>query len=61
VEKAVTVPQIALAYIFQQPLNCFAITGSLNPAHFKKNIEALEIGMTEREAAWLDLRSDSLA
>jgi aryl-alcohol dehydrogenase-like predicted oxidoreductase len=58
--KGTTVPQIALAYIFQQPLNCFAITGSLNPAHFRENIEALEIDMTEKEAAWLDLRSDSL-
>jgi aryl-alcohol dehydrogenase-like predicted oxidoreductase len=58
--KEVTVPQIALAYIFQQPLNVFAITGSLSPAHFKKNIEALDIGLTEKEAAWLDLKSDSL-
>ena len=58
--KGKTMPQIALAYLLQQPLNCFAIAGSLNPAHFKKNIEALEIRMTEQEAAWLDLRSDSL-
>ncbi|MHC4699429.1 MAG: aldo/keto reductase, partial [Planctomycetota bacterium] len=58
--KAATVSQIALAYVFQQPLNCFAITGSLNPAHFRESIESLEIGMTEKEAAWLDLRSDSL-
>ncbi|UCE49235.1 MAG: aldo/keto reductase, partial [Phycisphaerales bacterium] len=58
-QRGVTVPQIALAYIFQQDLNCFAITGSLNPAHFKTNIEALEIDMTAKEAAWLDLRSDS--
>ena len=58
--KGATVPQIALAYIFQQRLNCFAITSSLSTAHFRKNIEALGIGMTEEEAAWLDLRSDSL-
>jgi aryl-alcohol dehydrogenase-like predicted oxidoreductase len=59
-EKGTTVPQIALAYIFQQPLNCFTVTGSLNPAHFKENIEALEIGLTDKEVAWLDLKSDSL-
>jgi aryl-alcohol dehydrogenase-like predicted oxidoreductase len=60
-EKAATVPQIALAYIFQQSLNVFAITGSLNPAHFKQNVEALDISLTEREVSWLDLKSDSLA
>ncbi len=57
-EKAATVPQIALAYIFQQPLNCFAITGTLNTTHFKENIEALEIGLTKKEVSWLDLKSD---
>jgi aryl-alcohol dehydrogenase-like predicted oxidoreductase len=59
-EKRSTVPQIALAYIFHQPLNCFAITGSLNPAHFKESIEALDISLTEKELSWLDLKSDSL-
>jgi aryl-alcohol dehydrogenase-like predicted oxidoreductase len=59
-EKAATVPQIALAYIFQQSLNCFAITGALNTAQFKENIEALEIGLTNKEISWLDLKCDSL-
>jgi aryl-alcohol dehydrogenase-like predicted oxidoreductase len=59
-EKGATVPQIALAYIFQQPLNCFAITGTLNTTHFKENIEALEIGLTKKEVSWLDLKSDYL-
>jgi len=60
-EKAATVSQIALAYIFQQPLNVFAITGSLNPAHFKENVESLKIDLTEKEISWLDLKSDSPA
>ena len=59
-EKGTTVPQIALAYIFQQPLNCFAITGALNTTQFKENIEALKIGLTKKEVSWLDLKSDSL-
>jgi len=59
-KKAATVPQIALAYIFQQPLNCFAITGALNTTQFKENIEALEIGLTKKEISWLDLKSDHL-
>ena len=59
-KKAATVPQIALAYIFQQPLNCFAITGALNSAQFKENVEALKIVLTKKEISWLDLKSDSL-
>jgi len=58
-EKAATVPQIALAYIFQQSLNCFAITGASNATEFKENIEALEIGLTKEEISWLDLQSDN--
>ena len=59
-EKGTTVAQIALAYIFQQPLNCFAITGTSNITHFKENVEALETGLTKKEVSWLDLKSDSL-
>ncbi|NIP24970.1 MAG: aldo/keto reductase [Phycisphaerae bacterium] len=59
-KKAATVPQIALAYIFQQPLNCFAVTGSSNITHFKENVKALEISLTKKEVSWLDLKSDYL-
>jgi aryl-alcohol dehydrogenase-like predicted oxidoreductase len=59
-EKAATVPQIALSYIFQQPLNCFAITGASNSTQFEEDIEALKIGLTKKEISWLDLKSDSL-
>ncbi len=58
-EKGTTVAQIALAYIFRQPINCFAITGALNITQFRENVEALKTGLTAREASWLDLRSDS--
>lgn len=53
-----TVAQIALAYIFAQPLNCFAVTGSLELGHFEENIEAIDITLTEKEASWLDLKSE---
>ena len=60
-EKGATVRQIALAYIFQRPLNCFAITGTLNSTHFQENIEALRVRLTKEEVSWLDLKSDSPA
>ena len=58
-EKGTTVPQIALAYIFRQPINCFAITGALNITQFRENVEALKTGLTDKEVSWLDLKSDS--
>ncbi len=57
-EKRKTVVQIALAYIFQQPLNCFAVTGSSDRNHFEENSKALDITLTEKEVSWLDLKSD---
>ncbi len=57
--KGATVPQIAMAYVFRQPINCFAITGALNITQFRENVEALKTRLTEKEAAWLDLKLDS--
>ncbi|MHC4741596.1 MAG: aldo/keto reductase [Planctomycetota bacterium] len=57
-KKGVTVPQIALAYVFQQGLNCFAITGASSANEFRDNVEALEISLTKEELSWLDLKSD---
>jgi aryl-alcohol dehydrogenase-like predicted oxidoreductase len=58
-EKGATVPQIALAYIFKQPINCFAISGALSADQFKENVEALDVSLTAEEVSWLDLKSDS--
>jgi len=56
-EKGATLPQIALAYIFKQPINCFAISGALSADQFKENVEALDMSLTAEEVAWLDLKS----
>jgi aryl-alcohol dehydrogenase-like predicted oxidoreductase len=58
-EKIMTVPQIATAYIMNQPLNAFALVGAANRDEFKANMEACELKLTPEEIAWLDLRSDS--
>ncbi|MDP6542426.1 MAG: aldo/keto reductase [Phycisphaerae bacterium] len=57
-EKGKTLPQIALAYIFHQPINCFAISGALTANQFKENVEALDMNLTAEEVSWLDLKSD---
>jgi aryl-alcohol dehydrogenase-like predicted oxidoreductase len=58
-ERGATTAQIALAYVFHQLINCFAITGTSNPDHFRESIGAFDIALSDREAAWLDLESDT--
>ena len=58
-EKGVKVAQIAVAFIFSQPLNLYALIGSRSAEELKQNIEALELELTPAEIDWLDLRSDS--
>jgi len=53
-EKGVTVPQIALAWVFRQPINTFAITGAINADQLKQNVEAMEIDLTDEEVSRLD-------
>ena len=54
-EKKCTVPQIAMAWIYGQQLNTFAVVSSSSAARMKENIQALEIRLTEEELRRLDL------
>ena len=58
-EKGMTVPQIAVAYIMNEPMNVFALVGAASRDEFKANAEACDLKLTPKETAWLDLRSDS--
>lgn len=55
-----SIPQIALAYVLQAPLNVFPLVGAANGAEFGENLRALEIQLTPAECEWLDLRRDEL-
>lgn len=57
-EKNLTIPQIAMAYVMNQPLNLFALVGAQNGDEFRANIVALETKLTNDEMAWLDLRKE---
>jgi aryl-alcohol dehydrogenase-like predicted oxidoreductase len=59
-EKGVTVPQLALAYIMNQPLNLFALVGCQNGKEFRENLEATALKLSDDEMAWLDLRSNTV-
>ncbi len=59
-EKGMTVPQVALAWVVQQPeLDIFALIGTLTGVEFSENLKALEIELTKEELEWLDLRRAS--
>lgn len=57
-EKGVSVPQIAMSYIFHQKFNTFAIVSVKNAEMMLSNIDAMELPLTEMECAWLDLRRE---
>jgi len=58
-EKGLSVPQIAMAYVMNQPLNIFALVGAASGEEFKANVEALDVTLTAEELAWLDLRRET--
>lgn len=58
-EKSLNVAQIAVAYIFNSPLNIYALIASRSGDELRQNIEALELELSPAEMAWLDLLSDT--
>jgi len=52
------VPQIALAFNLNQPLNLFSLIGVFHPDECRANIEALNLKLTPEELNWLDLKRD---
>jgi aryl-alcohol dehydrogenase-like predicted oxidoreductase len=59
-EKGVSITELALAYILNQPLNVFAITGSRLPQEFKANVAGVDLELSPAELAWLDLQTEEL-
>lgn len=54
-EREATVPQIALAFIMEQPLDSYAVVASRTPGEFEANAAALEFSLSRAELDWLDL------
>ena len=52
--KGVSVPQIALAYILNQPLNVFPIVGAAARKELEETVAAANISLTAPEIAWLE-------
>lgn len=58
-EKDVTVAQIAVAWVFNQPLNLFALLAPQSAEEAQQNVDALDLKLTQAELDWLDLKRDS--
>ena len=54
-QKELTIPQIAMAYVMNQPMNIFALVGCRNGDEFEASANALEVKLSPEEIAWLDL------
>lgn len=57
-EKGCTVPQLAMAWIFRQKINTFAVVSTSKAGRMQENIDALSIELSEDEILYLDLRKD---
>ena len=53
-ERGLTVPQIALAYVLNQPPEVFALVGCNTGEEFRANVVAAEVGLTSEEISWLE-------
>jgi 1-deoxyxylulose-5-phosphate synthase len=53
-ERGLTVPQIALAYVLDQPLEVFALVGCNTGEEFRANVAAGDVQLTPEELAWLE-------
>lgn len=54
-EKQRSVAQIAMAWIFAQKLNTFAVVSSSSAERMQQNIDAMQIALSEEESRYLDL------
>ena len=54
-ERGLTVAQAALAYVWASGLNVFPLVGPKRVDHFREDAAALDVELTDREVAWLDL------
>ena len=50
----VSVPEIAIRYIFSSPMNLFAVVSTTRPERLESSIRAAEAKLTTDEIAWLE-------
>lgn len=58
--KEASVAQIAMAWMYQQGLNVFAVVSTSKASRMQDNIDALYLQLTDEELQYLDLRRDDV-
>lgn len=54
-KKGLSVPQIALAWLLNGPVNCFPLMAAFTPEQAKQNAAAVDVELSAEEVAWLNL------
>lgn len=57
-QKGVSVAQIAMAWIYNQKFEVYAISSPVTEEQLRANIAAMELKLSEDEVQWLDLEKD---
>jgi aryl-alcohol dehydrogenase-like predicted oxidoreductase len=57
-ERALSVPQVATAWILSQPLDVYALVGAANREELAATIAGSELTLPPSERDWLDLRGE---
>ncbi len=60
-QKGYSVAQIAMAWLYHQPLNTFAVATMSSPRRIEENLAALEISLTDEECRYLNLEENRQA
>lgn len=58
--RGISVAQTAMAWIYHQSFEVFAISSPVTKEQIRQNIQAMEISLSEREVKWLNLEADAL-
>ena len=60
-KKKITVPQAAMAWIYHQAFDVAALSSPVTGEQIMQNIAAIEIELSEEEAAWLNLEREEIS
>ena len=58
-EKNCSIPQVAMAYVLDSPLNAFPIIGAANRGEIESSLGALNVKLTPQEVLYLELKADT--
>lgn len=59
-KKGASVPQIAMAWIYNQNINSFAVVSTIKAERMRENIDSLHIKLSAEELAYLNLEREDL-